>query len=239
MWDGSSVGEPEGAPDPAPRPPARPPISVLVVDSANLARWDVVGLIINDRRLELCGAAADGDEALEVLAAGLPPDLVLLDAFTPRGDGAQVVTSVKQSGLAVKLLLLTARPDPSIHDALLAGPDSLLYKNHLATPRELGDEIVGLVAGRADTPGQDLLRRAVQVAEDRPDLTRSELRVLRRAAAGESAKQIAARLDLSRGYVENQLGRIHDKLHVTSTTHAVTKAIEVGLLSVGSWPPTK
>lgn len=218
--------------------PAERSISVLVVDDMYLIRKQVGHLIEADVRLTLVGAACDGVEAVEMIEA-LHPDLVLLDVFMPRLDGAGVLKWIKEKVPDTKVLILTASPDPRLYDTLMSEPDSLLYKDAVAAPGQLCGEIVALLAGREDTTGQELLRLAAPLAKDRPKLTQGELRILRRAAAGDSAKQIAPRLGLSRGYVENQLSRIHEKLHVTSTTHAVTKAIEMGLLSVGDWPPTK
>lgn len=62
------------------------------------------------------------------------------------------------------------------------------------------------------------------------DLTESERQILKRVAAGAKRKEIAGQLLISERTVSNHLQNIFDKLQVTSTVEAVTKAIQLGYL---------
>lgn len=214
------------------------PSTVLVVDDVYLIRKQVAHLIDADSRLKLVGTASDGVEALELIEAHRP-DLVVLDVFMPRMDGAEVLKRVKEDWPGTKVLVLTAGPDPRLHDTLMSRPDSLLYKDVVATPAQLCTEIVDLLAGREDTLGQELLGLARPLAKDRPTLTSSELRVLRRASLDEGAKEIATCLGLKPKYVQNLLNAVHKKLEVSTTVGAVGRAYEVGLLPTEDDLPTE
>lgn len=73
-------------------------------------------------------AAADGGEALEVLTAQTP-DAILLDIMMPGVDGLTVCRRVRDKGLTVPVLMLTARHEISDRVAGLdAGADDYLVK---------------------------------------------------------------------------------------------------------------
>ena len=59
---------------------------VLIVDDSELMRKVLTDFISGDPKLEVCGEAADGMEAVKV-ADELKPDLILLDMEMPEWDG--------------------------------------------------------------------------------------------------------------------------------------------------------
>ncbi len=63
------------------------------------------------------------------------------------------------------------------------------------------------------------------------DLTEGEKKVLELAAAGIKRTEIAERLFISERTVSNHLQHIFEKLQVTSTLEAVTKAMQLGYIS--------
>ena len=86
---------------------------VLVVDDEPDIRVLVrLNLELEGHEVE---AAGDGAEALAVVAAGLRPDLVLLDVMMPRVDGWEVLRRLKADPdpdvAATPVVLLTARAD--------------------------------------------------------------------------------------------------------------------------------
>jgi len=205
-------------------------ISVLVVDDVYLVRRQVAQLVAADERLELVGSADDGLEALALIEA-LRPDLVVLDLVMPKMGGAEVLERIRKDWSATKVLVLTGAPSPTLHDALESHPDSLLYKDAVAEAGHICDEIVAVATGGRDTEGRKNLRHARRIDQDR-DLTASELAVLSCAAEDASAPEIAARLGRSVKTVRNQIQAIHRKLDVSTTTGAVAKAYEIGLLGL-------
>jgi DNA-binding NarL/FixJ family response regulator len=72
--------------------------------------------------------------------------------------------------------------------------------------------------------------------ESRPieTLTDRELDVLRMAARGYTNKAIGIQLNISDRTVQGHLAHIFDKLHVTSRTEAVMRAVSLGWISQNS-----
>ena len=68
-----------------------------------------------------------------------------------------------------------------------------------------------------------------------PQLTRRQLDVLCLLQRGYSTKKIASQLYLSPGTVDNHVSSLLRALSVSSRTHAVAKAIEVGYIVVASY----
>ena len=65
------------------------PIRILIVDKAAASRG-VVRKALESEEIE-CQEAACGEDALERIAAGFEPDLVVCDVKMPRGDGPWLV----------------------------------------------------------------------------------------------------------------------------------------------------
>ena len=56
--------------------------------------------------MELCGAAADGAEALR-MAAELKPDLLLLELVLPKLDGLEVLRRLPEAGVSCRVIVLS------------------------------------------------------------------------------------------------------------------------------------
>jgi two-component system response regulator MprA len=101
-------------------------VSVLVVDDDLLIRRMLERtLVAEGYRFE---GAADGGAALASVERGVP-DLVVLDVSMPGMDGLAVCRRLRRAGLAVPILLLTARDAVADRVAGLdAGADDYLVK---------------------------------------------------------------------------------------------------------------
>lgn len=204
------------------------PISVLVVDDVTLVRERMAELIEADERLELVGEASEGREALELIGARQPA-IVVLDVFMPGMAGDEVLYRLRRDKqIEVKVLVLTGGPSAELHDAILQRPDSMLYKTAVDN-KTICDEIVAIAHGE-DSRGRELLREALPLAIGRADLTPAELEVLCHASKGLRAQAIAFDLERSVPTVRKHLRNARRKLGVTTTTGAVARAYEVGLL---------
>ena len=74
-------------------PPHAGPGHVLVVDDSRMNRMTLIRLL--DRLGHETTEASDGREALDLLAAGTPVDLVLLDLVMPEIDGFETLATMK------------------------------------------------------------------------------------------------------------------------------------------------
>ena len=100
---------------------------VLVVDDEPAVRTALErALRLDAYEVEL---AADGREALDRLAAGAPPDAVVLDVAMPHVDGLEVCRRLRDAGDRTPVLMLTARDAVDDRVAGLdAGADDYLVK---------------------------------------------------------------------------------------------------------------
>jgi DNA-binding response OmpR family regulator len=124
---------------------------VLVVDDEPTVREVVVGYLRRDGHD--VAEAADGDAALQLLAAD-PPDLVVLDMMLPGVNGLDILRRVRATS-DIPVIMLTARAEESDRVAgLELGADDYVVKPF--SPRELAARVNGVLrrtAGRTtDTP---------------------------------------------------------------------------------------
>jgi DNA-binding response OmpR family regulator len=83
------------------------PMRILVVeDDRKVASFIRKGLEEEGHAVEVAG---DGAAAVERATDGAPWDLVILDVMLPKGDGFGVLKTLRQEGLRMPVLMLTAR----------------------------------------------------------------------------------------------------------------------------------
>ena len=99
---------------------------LVVEDERKVASFISQGLAEEGHAVEV---AADGAEALDLVLAGPPYDLVVLDLMLPKRDGFGVLKSLGDRGVATPVLVLTARD--SVADKVAGfdlGADDYLVK---------------------------------------------------------------------------------------------------------------
>jgi DNA-binding response OmpR family regulator len=116
---------------------------VLIVDDDPLIR-DVVRAVLEDASYDL-DEAASGEEALR-LAAGHPPDVVLLDVMMPGLNGFEVAKQMKNDALlkGAVVVMLTAKDAPEDRRrGMEAGADAYFTKPF--SPLELLTTLSGVL----------------------------------------------------------------------------------------------
>ena len=212
-------------------------IRVVLVDDQTLLRRGLRGLIELTPDIQVVAEAADGDEALAVIAEAAP-DVVLLDVRLPRRSGIDVLRELQGRGrLPPTILLTTFDDDQALFEGLRAGARGFLLKD--VSFERLADAVRVVAAGESLVrPGltERALRGLERLAPDldgleRPDpLTRREREVLGLMAGGYSNREIGEALGTSEGTVKNHASTIMSKLGVRDRTRAVLRALELGLL---------
>jgi len=79
---------------------------LVVEDDRKVASFIRKGLEEEGHAVEVAG---DGAAAIERATDGAPWDLVILDVMLPKGDGFGVLKTLRQEGLRMPVLMLTAR----------------------------------------------------------------------------------------------------------------------------------
>ncbi|UFU13936.1 response regulator transcription factor [Curtobacterium sp. C1] len=210
-------------------------IRVLVVDDQAIVRDGLVTVLSLVPDLQVVGEAADGAEAIAMVAAD-PPDVVLMDLRMPGTDGPTATASIARSHPGVAVLVLTTyADDDSIVGALRAGARGYLTKD--AGRAELATAIRAVATGQATFDAEVGARLVAQLAapsptapsthaptglRDRfPELTPREADVLERIAAGRTNPEIAAELFLTVPTVKSYVNQVFAKLGVRTRAEAV------------------
>ncbi|ONH29918.1 DNA-binding response regulator [Pseudofrankia asymbiotica] len=179
--------------------------------------------------LRVVGTAADGEQAV-ARTAELLPDVVLMDLRMPRLDGVAAIEriGVSQPGVAV-LVLTTYDSDADIVRAVAAGAAGYLLKD--APLDTLAEAIRAAARGETVLAPPVAARLASRLRAPEPvTLTRRETQVLAAVARGGTNAEIARELFIGEATVKTHLVRVFAKLQVDDRTHAVTVALERGLL---------
>lgn len=199
-------------------------IRIVVADDHAVVRGGLQQLLATASDIELVGSAANGEEAVG-LVADHTPDIVLMDLSMPVIDGVEATRRIVESGSATRVVVLTSfADDRHIADALRAGAIGYMLKH--AEPEALLDAIRAAAAG--DAP---LDPKAARVLLENRMATSNHLspredEVLRLVAGGLANKQIARRLTISERTVKAHLTNIFTRLGVTDRTQAALWAQE-------------
>ena len=210
-------------------------IRVAIVDDQTLIREGLASLLALMPGLTVVGKAADGREAL-TLVAELSPDVVLMDVRMPSMNGVAATREIRARYPHTRVIVLTTFDnDEYVFESLRAGASGYLLKN--ADPDHLAAAIRAVHAGDSildPAVTEKVIRRATR-PETEPvlteRLTQREREVLRLMAEGATNAEIAARLCLAEGTVRNHVSRILGKLGARDRAHAVRLAVEWGLLN--------
>ncbi len=209
-------------------------IRVVLVDDQMLVRSGIRGLLELTPDIWVVAEAADGLEAVAVIAAARP-DLLLLDVRMPQCSGIELL---RQHGpnLPPTILLTTFDDDEALFDGMRAGAKGFLLKD--ISLERLAEGI------RSVSAGQTLFRPALtertrasfERSKEGPAdtvravLTQRETEILALMAAGFNNAEIAAALGPSEGTVKNHVSSILSKLDVRDRVRAVLRALELGYI---------
>jgi DNA-binding NarL/FixJ family response regulator len=209
--------------------PSTDRIRVLCADDHPLVRKGIASLLANESDMALVGEASNGREAVEMFRA-LRPDVTLMDLRMPEVDGVGALKQIRQEAPDAKIIALTSYDgDQDIYQAIDAGVRGYLLKEMVHT--EVLRAIRTVHAGKRLIP--------LEVAERLTDyfpqiaLTPREVEVLASVAQGLANKDIAERLGTASGTVKMHVQNILGKLGAADRTHAVTIAIQRGILHMG------
>ncbi|MBE2234622.1 MAG: response regulator transcription factor [Anaerolinea sp.] len=225
-------------------------IRVLIVDDQDVVRHGLGVILSHQPGIAVVGYAADGQEALQQVAAQRP-DVALMDLKMPRMNGIQATRQITRQYPAVKVVVLTTYDaDEWVFDAIRAGASGYLLKD------SDGGEIVAAVRGAAAGEvridpavagkvlhefnrlagplGQAPTQLASPDLSQPPleELTERELSVLQELAQGKTNREIAETLHLAEGTVKNYVSSIIDKLHANDRTQAAILALKLGLVTL-------
>jgi DNA-binding NarL/FixJ family response regulator len=216
--------------------------TIMLVDDHPLFRQGLRRVLEADDDLEVIMEVSDGEEALR-LAKQLSPNVVVMDINLPNLNGLQVTRELKQHNSDMAIIMLTAfHDDEQIFHAIRAGAAAYFPKD--VTPRRLVEAIRQVSQGNyviddevLDKPeaANWLLQQFDHVAyvDGEPNqmfapLSPREMEILQHIAKGQSNKEVAYDLGISRQTVKNHMTSILRKLAVNDRTQAALYAVKRG-----------
>lgn len=160
--------------------------------------------------------------------AAFNPDILLMDIDMPGTNGIDGILLAKTAKPDLNILMFTVfDDDKKIFEALCNGADGYLLKK--TTPDKIIEALKDVYTGGAPmTPSiakKVLTFFPKKTAADTEPLTAKEQKILAHLVDGKSYKQIADLQNISIETVRTHIKHIYSKLHVSSMSQAVAKAI--------------
>jgi DNA-binding NarL/FixJ family response regulator len=203
-------------------------IRIMTVDDHPLLRQGIATLIDSEPDMKLVAEASDGAEAIAQFRLHRP-DVTLMDIQMPNVNGTEAIEQIRSEFPDAKILVLsTYAGDVQVLRALKAGARGYILKGDVR--KELLAAIRTVHAGRKRIPPEIAAELADHAADDQ--LSSREIEVLRLIGAGNANKLIADKLSIGETTVKNHISSILSKLGANDRTHAVTIALQRGIIEL-------
>jgi DNA-binding NarL/FixJ family response regulator len=204
---------------------------VLIVDDHPLVRHGLAELIEDDPKLEVCGEAADAEEALRQVEA-THPHVVVVDISLKSGHGIELIEQIKARHEHVRMLVSSVHDESLFAErALRAGAMGYVNK------QEATETVIGAI--------HQILRGEIYLSEDMANrllktvvggepldedpiksLSNREIEVFEMIGQGLATKEIGKKLHLSPKTVETHREKIKSKLNLASSTELTHRAMQ-------------
>ncbi|BCB91521.1 LuxR C-terminal-related transcriptional regulator [Phytohabitans suffuscus] len=199
-------------------------VRVAVRSPRRLFRDTLAVCLSGQPEFTVVGHVAD-DAALLGLCDLCGPDLVVYDAGAGVGEALRALRALRTRCAGIRLVVIYERLSPTdLSGSRQVGVDTLIPCSHGL------DALLMLLHQHADT------LRSGAPAPAPGWLSAQEREIITLTAAGHPVSRIAELLDTTPFAVENCKRRIYQKLAVTSQSHAIARAITLGLVNRAPLP---
>lgn len=212
-------------------------IETWLVEDHDAFRRSLTRLCTPQRGLAPASAFATAESMLAALAkANSKPQVLLLDLGLPGRSGLEVIAEVHQHAPDCRVVILTVFEDEAkISQAISAGACGYLLKT--ATPDEIAEAVLEASHGGspmsphvASSIVKIFARLTKPAATSQITLSPREHDLLRLMVEGLTAKEIAARLEISIHTADTHTRNLFSKLGVHSRAAAVARAMREKLV---------
>jgi DNA-binding NarL/FixJ family response regulator len=205
-------------------------IKVVIFEDNKHLRESLQLLISSSGKFECIGAFADTRNVIAVINK-LIPDIIITDIEMPVMNGIDATRIIKNKFPEIPILILTVFDDSErIFQSLKAGGNGYLLKN--SSPDEILNALMEVYnGGSALSPAVarkviQFFQTTTQVQQNDYHLTQKERELLQHLVEGMSYKMIADVMMISFETVKSHIKNVYKKLHVSSNSEAVAKAIK-------------
>jgi DNA-binding NarL/FixJ family response regulator len=201
------------------------------VDDHPVVREGLAMLLAMQPDLQVCGEAEDLPGALALLASN-QPDLAIIDISLKKGNGIDLIGSIKDRHPATRVLVWSMYAENLYAErSLRAGAQGYLHKGRATS--HLLDAIRAVLAGKvyvSEEVANELLSRVVggKKGECSPIdlLSNRELEAFQLIGHGQTTEKIAELMNVSPKTVETYRARIKEKLGLGNVTELVQRATQ-------------
>lgn len=204
---------------------------ILVVDDHPLVREGLAARINAQPGLEVCGEAADVDEAL-ALHDRIHPDLVIIDLALRTGHGLDLIKTIGQRKPSTKMLVISAH-DESVFAERVIRAGALGYVSKQEAQEQVLDAISTVLRGEryvSDRLTRQLVGSALDFGASKANgvegLSDRELEIFELIGRGKSTRAIADELHLSIHTIETHRENIRAKLKLRNGSELVRSAVQ-------------
>src|SRR4030042_5349666 len=166
-------------------------IKVLLADDHPIVCKGIHDLLDAADGIKVVGEANSGKQAIQMVKS-LNPDIVLLDIEMPDMNGVEVLTKIGESGIPVKVLVLSSYDDREYISQMLAmGASGYLIKDEVTDI--IVESVRGVARGEKGWVSRRVAERLSQMLDnknDNKDLTPRELEVLAQVSLGKTNAEI-------------------------------------------------
>ena len=203
-------------------------IRVFLLDDHEVVRRGLADLLQAEGDIEVVGESGSAVEATHRVPA-LRPDVAILDARLPDGNGIDVCRDVRAVDPSIKGLILTSyEDDEALFAAIMAGAAGYVLKQIRGT--DLVDAVRRVAAGQSlldpavTARVLERIRTGIEEPRELRSLTDQERRILEYIAEGLTNHEIAQRMYLADKTVKNYVSSVLAKLGLERRTQAAVLA---------------
>jgi DNA-binding NarL/FixJ family response regulator len=215
----------------------RAQIRVLLADDHTLFRAGLRALLQEVPGIKIVAEAADGREALRLIAAE-HPDVIVMDMMMPNLNGLDAAARIARAFPSARVVILAMRPDEdSVLRTLRAGAVGYVVKTD--SPAELELAIRAAARGErflssavAGYIGADCLKRVDRERTSLERLTPRQREVLQLVAEGHTTREIAKQLGITAKTAEAYRGDLMSALDIHDIASLTRYAVREGLVSL-------
>ncbi|AVS75880.1 response regulator [Paracidovorax cattleyae] len=203
-------------------------IHVVLCDDHAVLRRGIRDTLTEATDIQVTGEAGGYSELREILRTA-PCDVLLLDLNMPGRSGLEVLSSLKETDSAIKVLVVSMYPeDQYALRCLRAGAQG--YANKAGDPMELIEAVRTVMKGRKYLTPEVAQMLADSLAQPAPELphealSERELQTLVKIASGKRLSDIAEELMLSPKTVSVYRSRVLEKLKLSNNAELTVYAI--------------
>jgi len=206
-------------------------IRVFLLDDHEVVRRGLADLLQADGDIEVVGESGSAVEAARRIPA-LHPDVAILDARLPDGNGIDVCRDIRGVDPSINGLILTSyEDDEALFAAIMAGAAGYVLKQIRGT--DLVDAVRRVAAGQSlldpavTARVLQRIRTGIEAPPELKQLTEQERRILEHIAQGLTNHEIAQKMFLADKTVKNYVSSVLAKLGLERRTQAAVLATKL------------